>query len=125
MYDYRKEMENDIKQYLEDNEYKYNFEDYDSSDDFAQELYDNLWCEDSITGNASGSYTFSNNDAEDYVKDNLDLLKEAVEGFCCKDEFCDRFFNSDFEWMDVAIRCYLLGEMCTTVAEELFEEFED
>lgn len=53
-YDYKENIKNDIKSYIVDNNIDVN------SDDFYQnELYDNLFCEDSVTGNASGSYTFN------------------------------------------------------------------
>ena len=63
-------------------------------------------------------YTFNRAEAKENVIDNLDLLKEACEKFDCKTEFADKFFNEEWEWMDVTIRCYLLGEIVETVVEE-------
>ena len=38
-----------------------------------------MWNADSVTGNASGSYTFSRARAKEYVLGSTDLLKEAYE----------------------------------------------
>lgn len=53
-YDYKENIKNDIKSYIVDNDIDVNSDDFDQN-----ELYDNLFCEDSVTGNASGSYTFN------------------------------------------------------------------
>lgn len=112
IYDYKKNIKNDIKEYISDNNIDVN------SEDFSQdELYDDLFCEDSVTGNGSGSYTFNSWKSEEYICHNLDLLKEAFDEFCCDQ---DRMF--DAEYCDVSIRCYLLASCLSEVVEELKEE---
>jgi len=111
-YDYIENVKNDIKTYIKDNDIDVNSEDFDE-----EVLCDDLWCEDSVTGNASGSYTFSSWEAEEYICHNLDLLKE------CFDELGydkDRMFNA--EYCDVSIRCYLLPTCIAEVVEELKHE---
>lgn len=111
-YDYIENVKNDIKEYIKDNNIDVNSEDFDEN-----ELYDDLWCEDSVTGNASGSYTFNTWEAEEYICHNFDLLKE------CFDEFGydqDRIF--DAEYCDVSIRCYLLNTCIINVVKELKQE---
>ena len=111
-YDYKENIKNDIKSYIVDNDIDVN------SDDFNQyELYDNLFFEDSVTGNASGSYTFNTWESEEYICHNLDLLKDAFDEFGCD---IDRIF--DAEYCDVLIRCYLLDSCLSEVIEELKEE---
>lgn len=34
-----------------------------------------------------------------------------------------KFFNEEFEWMDVTIRCYLLAQAISEALEEVEDEF--
>lgn len=72
-YNYIEAMKEDIKTYLED-ECEYRYSDLDR-DELEQELYDDLFFDDNVTGNASGSYTFCRNTAKEYVIDNMELCK--------------------------------------------------
>ena len=85
-------------------------------------IYDDLWIDDGVTGNGSGSYTFSSWKAEENVCHNLDLLGEALSEFGC-----DGREMNDGEWADVTIRCYVLGQVIGEAIEEaraLIEESE-
>ena len=73
-------------------------------DDWQEGLVDELWDFDSVTGNASGSYTMNRWKAEEYIAHHLDLLAEALDAFGC-DAFC---IKRGAEWCDVTIRCHLL-----------------
>ena len=119
-YNYLEAVKEDIKNYLLDN-----ISEYDTSDldDFKETLYDDLWTEDSVTGNASGSYTFNNEEAKGYVGDNLDLMVEAFKEFDDTSRLLDCLENFDFETIDVTIRCYLLSQAIDEVLDESdFEE---
>ena len=105
-YDYYESLKQDIKDYLEENK------EYVGGKN-EEELYDDLFLEDSVTGNASGSYTFSTWQAEENICHNMDLLQEACEMFGC-----DAKLDSP-EWCDVTIRCYLLGQVLHEVLEEM------
>lgn len=50
-------------------------------DGLSEYLNDELWTADSVTGNGSGSYTFSTWKAEEYLAHNWDILTEALEEF--------------------------------------------
>lgn len=117
MYDYRKAICNDIRAYIDNNI------DLDSNDNIEaleSTLNDDLWAEDSVTGNASGSYTFNRETAKEYVEDNLDLLHESCEELGVESSTIGEWFmNQDYETMDVTIRCYLLSECIHTVLDEL------
>lgn len=118
-YDYREAICGDIREWIEDNYTKEEIVENlsEDRDNFYEKLNDDLWITDSVTGNASGSYTFSNWDAEENLCHNQDLLQEAMDEFGCK--------PSDYkgaEWGDVTIRCYLLGECINVVLDELEEE---
>lgn len=112
-YDYEEEMKNDIRQWIDDN--KDDLESYDYDD-----LYDRLWVADSVTGNASGSYTFSEYQAEQNLVGNKELLIEALNEF--GGSFEEALRSS--EYADVTIRCYLLGGCLSEVLEEMQEEEE-
>lgn len=90
-------------------------------DDWEQELNDDLWTADSVTGNASGSYTFNAWEAEENVCHNLDLLGEALEEFGSDMDI----MKSGAEACDVTIRCYLLGGAISAALDELEEEREE
>lgn len=97
---------------------------YDDVEEFRVHLDERLWVEDSVTGNGSGSYTFSREDAKANVLANLDLLHEAMEDFEVTDEeIGKRFMADDWEWFDVIIRCSLLSGVCEEVAEEYKDKF--
>ena len=102
-YNYYEEIKEDIKEYLKNTDER----DFDA-------LYDNMFISDSITGNASGSYTFSTWKAEENLCHNLELLKEALQEF---DSDLDYLENP--EACDVTIRCYLLGQVLQEVLDEL------
>lgn len=89
-------------------------------DDLEQQLNDDLFTVDRVTGNASGSYTFSTWQAEEYLAHNWDLLEEALEEFGYETDV----LRSGAEWCDVTIRCYLLGQAISEVLDELEDELE-
>lgn len=78
-----------------------------------------MWVDDSVTGNASGSYTFNTYKAEEYICHNLDLLEEAMSEFGCEDV---NALEKGAEWCDVTIRCYLLSDILMEVLENIFEK---
>lgn len=115
-YDYRENVMNDIRNYIAENDIHV----YESNkDDLYQQLSDDLWMADSVTGNASGSYTFNAREAEENICHNLELLGEALNEFGCDSSY---ILERGAEACDVTIRCYLLGECLSSVLDELEEE---
>lgn len=114
-YNYIESMKQDVRQYMEDNESYLNYTD---REDLEQQLNDDCWTADRVTGNASGSYTFNCAEAKKYVLDNIDLLKDAYEEFGLKEQFTEDFFSENWERMDVTIRCFLLGQVIADVLEK-------
>lgn len=111
-YDYEKSMYDDVVEWI--NEHIL-LADYEDPEELEEYLNDALWCEDSVTGNASGSYTFCAYTAEEYLCHNLDLLDEAAKEFCCTDSILER----GAERADVTIRCYLLPSVINRVVSDL------
>lgn len=116
MYNYQYQVLEDVKQYINDNinlnEWK------DDRDGLESQLYDDLFCDDSVTGNGSGSYTFNSYKAWDNLNGNLDLLGEALSEFGCDDSY---ILKQGAEACDVTIRCYLLGGAISEALDELME----
>ena len=113
-YNYLENMKEDILQYVKEN---YNTEDY-TKEDMETRLYDELWDEDSVTGNASGSYTFNSWKAQDNLTGNYDLLVDAYKEFGYDTINIEELDN--YEKHDVTIRCYLLGEAISETMKELY-----
>lgn len=55
-YDYREAVKDDVLEYINN---EINFEDFDTLEELEEHLNEVLFTEDSVTGNASGSYTFN------------------------------------------------------------------
>ena len=78
---------------------------------FAEELNDNCWIADEVTGNASGSFTFSRSEAKENVLSDIDTIREALQEFCVEaDTIAKKFLDEDWEYFDVTARCYVLGQ---------------
>ena len=120
-YDYRQAVRNDILDYIKEHDIQVTDNNREEVEEF---LYDTLFVEDSVTGNASGSYTFNTWKAEEYLCHNLDLLAEAIDEFGA-DAGTYKDCIESAETADVTIRCYLLTECLSSVLDELEVEEED
>lgn len=121
-YDYYNAVYDDTKEYMLSNIELSNYYDEEDNSFDLSELSDNLndrcWTADSVTGNASGSYTFNRWQAAEYLSHNWDLMEESVNNGLEPSER-DRF--SEEAW-DVCIRCYLLPQAIAEICEELEQE---
>lgn len=111
-YDYMAAVEDDIRNYFKENNIVITSE---NKEEMFEELTERLWVCDSVTGNASGSYTFSTWKAEEYLCHNLDLLAEACEAFGSNIDI----LKNGAEACDVTIRCYLLNECLNNVLDDV------
>lgn len=109
-YDYSTAIRDDIRQYIEDKIERADW--IDQPHELEDHLNNTLWIEDSITGNASGSYWFSRYRAECALAHNWDLLRE-----CLAELGAD--MPTDPETADVIIRCALLSGCIADVLAEL------
>jgi len=119
-YNYLESIKEDIKNYIEENKdnESYNF---DNIEELKELLYDDLWIEDSVTGNGTGSYYCNRYKAREALQGNEELLIEALETFGNNAESYKRSLT-DPEFADVTIRCYLLDEAINEVVEEMTKE---
>ena len=116
-YNYMEAMKKDIKEYINN---EVNLKDFTDRDDLEEKLNEDLWVNDSVTGNASGSYYCNSWKAEEAICHNLDLLGEAMKEFGCEVDLLEK----GAEWADVTIRCYLLGQAIEKVLDDMEEELE-
>lgn len=119
-YDYLEAVKDDVKEYIRN---EVNVGDYSDRDEMGERLYDTLFCEDSVTGNASGSYTFNRYKAKEYIESDPEAytyIRELVGEYGMDAEtVADKFLNEDWEYWDVSIRCYLLYQAVDKALEEL------
>jgi hypothetical protein len=74
-YDYLRAIKEDVLNYINENNIVVTSE---NRDEVEQDLNDTLFTYDSVTGNASGSYTFNTWTAEEYLCHNWELLGGSV-----------------------------------------------
>lgn len=108
--DYYQQVKNDAIAAI-DEQFKNGYWDSDTEWDV---VYDNLFVDDSVTGNGSGSYFFNSAKAREAVADAiwdekiLDALSEiSIDG----DEIAQYLYDNNAESLDVCIRCAMLGEI--------------
>lgn len=112
MYNYLWNVKEDVLDFIHENKITVTEE---NREEVEEELQEKCWIADSVTGNASGSYTFSTWQAEENICHNLDLLGEALEEFGCDGDVLQK----GAEWCDVTIRCYLLPQAITDALDEI------
>lgn len=125
-YDYKRAITDDIKDWIVNNtdliEEGY-MEDRD--EDLYNWIYDEIFDEDSITGN--GPYYYGTEDfCSECLSGNFDILYEAAREFSIDDEvniLIKHYEDKDLaRYFDCTIRCYLLMECTYAAVEELIQE---
>lgn len=115
-YNYIEETRKAVKDYLTENQIEpKNFAD---RDEMFEKVYDDCWNEDSVTGNASGSFFCNREKARECVRGNEDLLATALEEY----EGDYKRALTDPEYADVVIRCYVLSEAVGTIIQAYDEK---
>lgn len=116
-YNYYEAVKTDVLDYISEN---IDFADFAELEELEEHLNEELWACDSVTGNASGSYTCNTWEAEENLCHNLDLLAEALNEFGCD---LDYLLKNGAESADVTIRCYILGGCIAEALEEIENAF--
>jgi hypothetical protein len=116
VYNYSEAVKNDVLEYIQNEGIKVTA---DNREEIEQQLNEDLWSDDSLTGNGSGSYFYNANSAADCLCRNWDLLEEALYAFGYTE---DNPIERGEEWCDVTIRCYLLGQAISEALDEVEEE---
>lgn len=115
-YNYLEEVTNDAKAAILENLKYWEFSDRDELEEKAN---DDLWIDDSVTGNGSGSYTCSIWQAEENLCHNMGQLEEACYEL---GQDIGEVVRNGAEYCDVTIRCYLLGQAISAAIDKLEEE---
>ena len=117
-YNYLENVIADAKQAILE---KMNYWDFLDREELEEVANNSLWVDDSVTGNGSGSYTFSTWKAEENLCHNMDELEDACNEF---GQDVGEAVKQGAEYCDVTIRCYLLDQAINVALDELEEEGE-
>ena len=120
MYNYYEAVKEDVLNYIKE-EVDMNGMDLD---ELKERLYEDLINKDSVTGNASGSYTFCQSEAQKYVEENKDLVREMCDEFGGHQRITNWWLIDDYESIDVSLRCYVLGNAIEMAVKSLANRFE-
>lgn len=121
IYSYQKSVKSDIREYLK--------EELDvgtfglllqGDDDTIETVRDELFQDDSITGNQSGSYTMNTLKAEENLVGNWNLLEEVMSEF----DLHVNPIEKGAEWCDSLIRCYLVDWCFNEVLNDIVNQKE-
>ena len=115
-YNYLEAVTNDAKTAILEN---MDMWEWHNREELEENANDWLWTADEVTGNGSGSYTFSTWQAEENLCHNMDELEEACDEF---GQDIGEAVKQGAEYCDVTIRCYLLGQAISAAIDELEEE---
>ena len=115
-YNYLEAVTNDAKAAILEN---MDMWEWHNREELEENANDWLWTADEVTGNASGSYTFSTWQAEENLCHNMDELEDACNEF---GQDIGEAVKHGAEYCDVTIRCYLLGQAISAALDELEEE---
>lgn len=118
-YDYFRAVVSDVRDYINS---EISFSDWTGNrDGLEEQLNEDLWIDDSVTGNASGSYYCNTWRAEEALAHNLDTIAEVASEFGIEPTISDGYEHGA-EWWDVSIRCYYLSQAIAEVLDEFEEE---
>ena len=118
-YNYYNAVLEDVRNYINN---EVNFTNYEDIDELKEDLNECLWIDDSVTGNGSGSYTFSTYEAEENLSHNFDILEEVADAFGIEPTICAGWEHGA-EWWDVTIRCYYLPQAIDEAVDEIEDDF--
>ena len=112
-YNYLERIKKDVKNFIEENNITV---DNNNREEIEDQLNDELWNDDTVTGNETGSYFCNAGIAADTLALNWALLDEALDFFGYEDI---NPIKKGVEWCDVLIRCYLLPQAIAEVLDEM------
>lgn len=112
-YNYLEAITNDIECWMDKDGDPFDISQFENRDEAAEFLNDELWDEDSITGNGPNGYA-SEEECEEFLCHNLNLLFDALFEFgeleeSLLDNLHEHYKEKNLaRWADCTIRCYVL-----------------
>ena len=125
-YDYRRAITDDVKDWIvNDSDIPEEGIVEGRDDEMYDWIYDEIFDEDSVTGN--GAYYYNTEDkCSEYLSGNFDILYDAVREFGINEEanvIIAHYEQKDLaRYFDCTIRCHLLMECIYNAVEELIKE---
>ncbi len=122
-YDYEHAVTQELKYWItHETDILINRDAYGSDEELAEWIEDEVWAEDSVTGNGDFGYA-EEDECLVYLGGNADLLYEAANAFDLDNgdlTIVERFNNRSLaQYFDTCIRCYLLQDCIDLVIKEL------
>lgn len=111
-YNYFEAVKSDVQQWLPN----YPRQEGETQDEHAERLNDEMWLDDAITGNGSGSYTFNAAKAREFVLGGVEQVVEACREFGAS--FGELIEAGEWERLDIIARCYYLSQAIGEVVTE-------
>lgn len=118
MYNYIVNVKADVEDYIRN---EIDLSDFSSRDELEEYLNETLFDCDSVTGNASGSYTFNRWQAEENLCHNRDLILDMIDDL----GYDGSVFAREPEELDVLLRVWCLPTAIHEVLDEIEDELED
>jgi hypothetical protein len=119
-YNYYEAVKEDVREALKD---RFTIEEImerisEDRESFLEDLEADMWTDDSVTGNGSGSYWFNTWKAEEALCHNWEEIVNVASEFGYEAIISDGY-EYGAEWWDVSIRCYYLSSALSDVLEEI------
>lgn len=117
-YNYLEAITNDIECWMDKDGDPFDISQFESRDEAAEFLNNELWDEDSITGNG-GNYYDTEYQCEEYLTHNLGWIVIVCEEFGIDMEIIiEHSHENDLaRYLDCTIRCYLLAQAIDNALE--------
>lgn len=122
-YNYLEAITNDIECWMDKDGDPFDISQFDNREEAAEFLNDELWNEDSITGNGSNYYD-TEYQCEEYLTHNIEWAAIACEEFCIDMKIIINYLHANelARFLDCIIRCYLLTQAIDN-ALEIWESY--
>ena len=117
IYNYLEHLTNDILEWCEYEHF--DLSEYEDIEDAHEFLHDELWDDDSITGNG-GNWYASIEECERYLCGNWSLIFEAINEFCIDmNDTLKRYGKNLPQFLDCLMRLNLLDEAIEKILGDL------
>ena len=121
--DYIEAVAEDAVRLIDWGEYDYLIEDAGDMDDLIDDVMGDLWTDDGVTGNGSGSYTMCRDTAAEYAGEVL-FDPDFVEECECMCIDMGNLLAEGPEAVDVTARCLALEHACDEIRDAVADRME-